>query len=675
MKRLKLNCIMITAFSIFFLCIIIPVSVIFTLSALNNIKKESELYTETKTQQVEKVEEAFQSQLDLMEETATHLIYSRWLSRLINHIGLYKDEFDLYKRLEITSDIKSQLQSLEFVADIIVFIPQKDIFISSKGWFDAEEMLEYYPYISFPHENTSDNPANIQIQSSQDTILSLVYKSMLSIDCYIYMLVDVNAIDRYILRASLEQFTAYEVYQYDEVLSRLQSPEELQDSDSIYTGTVLPGGFQLRIWYTLYRNDLTATILTLVLILVIGAIIAAFLAYSTTKPINRILNNLFNMKKLSVKNNYFMLPDYVDSMITNNSYLTKQLEQYKKVVESESLFRLLTDKSAAMQPDNFILEIIPWAKKRLTYRILLFVKKKSSEYIDESAIRECLSANSIHCINVTMPNCDMTFILWYEYHKYDEAQTQFLDEYTSEWFVASSEQHVDFTQISAMYVQAKERLDLQLEWGGVRPVSEQIPLSLEIKLINAIQENRVPECKKTLQLMLKRSDNSKANIIMMLIVRLANEHSINCQKYVNQYNEDLHKALDTGLQSIIHDFCEHLCVEIEKAKTRSVSDAAQLIQKYVLDHFDDNNMSLKLLSDVFHISPPFLSKMFKAEININFACYLQDIRIKEAKRLLSGSDITIIDVSQKVGYTNYLTFKRAFIRAIGVSPREYREQV
>ena len=53
--------------------------------------------------------------------------------------------------------------------------------------------------------------------------------------------------------------------------------------------------------------------------------------------------------------------------------------------------------------------------------------------------------------------------------------------------------------------------------------------------------------------------------------------------------------------------------------------------------------------------------------------YLRDIRMKEAKRLLTETDLKIAEVSKQVGYDNEKHFMKIFKSTCGVSPTEYRK--
>ena len=52
--------------------------------------------------------------------------------------------------------------------------------------------------------------------------------------------------------------------------------------------------------------------------------------------------------------------------------------------------------------------------------------------------------------------------------------------------------------------------------------------------------------------------------------------------------------------------------------------------------------------------------------------YIQNIRIEKAKRLLEKRSNTIMDISEKIGYSEESSFRRLFKRKVGVTATEYR---
>ncbi|MBO9610825.1 MAG: response regulator [Paenibacillaceae bacterium] len=86
----------------------------------------------------------------------------------------------------------------------------------------------------------------------------------------------------------------------------------------------------------------------------------------------------------------------------------------------------------------------------------------------------------------------------------------------------------------------------------------------------------------------------------------------------------------------------------------------------------NHNISLAELSDSFFINPSYLSTLFKKETGINFSDYTIQLRIDNAKSLLKHSDLSIQEISEKVGYTDYRYFCTVFKKLTGDTPLKYR---
>ena len=97
------------------------------------------------------------------------------------------------------------------------------------------------------------------------------------------------------------------------------------------------------------------------------------------------------------------------------------------------------------------------------------------------------------------------------------------------------------------------------------------------------------------------------------------------------------------------------------------------IQEYIKENYKDSSLSLSKISDKFHISESYFSYLFKAETKENFSEYLERIRMEQALYLLKSSTIAIGDLFLEVGYNNANSFRRAFKKIHGVSPRTIRE--
>ena len=85
-------------------------------------------------------------------------------------------------------------------------------------------------------------------------------------------------------------------------------------------------------------------------------------------------------------------------------------------------------------------------------------------------------------------------------------------------------------------------------------------------------------------------------------------------------------------------------------------------------------ITLETLSNMFYISPCYLSRTFKKVSGLPFPRYLNNVRIKEAKRLLRKTKMPVGAVGEAVGYVSNAHFGRAFKSLTGRSPQEYRRE-
>lgn len=93
---------------------------------------------------------------------------------------------------------------------------------------------------------------------------------------------------------------------------------------------------------------------------------------------------------------------------------------------------------------------------------------------------------------------------------------------------------------------------------------------------------------------------------------------------------------------------------------------------YVSQNYHEE-ISLKTLSDKFHMSVPHISSSFHQLLGENFHKYLEKIRLAQACDLLLSTDDSILDICLETGFKSYKTFSRVFFKNLKSSPSEYRK--
>ena len=75
-----------------------------------------------------------------------------------------------------------------------------------------------------------------------------------------------------------------------------------------------------------------------------------------------------------------------------------------------------------------------------------------------------------------------------------------------------------------------------------------------------------------------------------------------------------------------------------------------------------------------HVSNRTLGRRFSKAIGETPITFLQNARVERAKRLLQTTKISVDRVAYRVGYADVGSFRRLFLKAAGISPREYRQR-
>ena len=95
--------------------------------------------------------------------------------------------------------------------------------------------------------------------------------------------------------------------------------------------------------------------------------------------------------------------------------------------------------------------------------------------------------------------------------------------------------------------------------------------------------------------------------------------------------------------------------------------------RYMQEHLEEE-ITLNVLAEKFHLSSAYISQLFKSEIGVNFLSYLTNIRMEQAKKLLVTTAASVAEISERSGYGDYRVFTKAFKKKEGMTPSQYRRE-
>lgn len=96
------------------------------------------------------------------------------------------------------------------------------------------------------------------------------------------------------------------------------------------------------------------------------------------------------------------------------------------------------------------------------------------------------------------------------------------------------------------------------------------------------------------------------------------------------------------------------------------------ILRYIQNHY--TTVTLQRLSEVFHYSIPYLSKVIKEYSDKNFITLVREIKMRESVRYLLDTELSMEEISEKIGYNSEDHFYRVFTAYHGISPLKYRKK-
>lgn len=94
-----------------------------------------------------------------------------------------------------------------------------------------------------------------------------------------------------------------------------------------------------------------------------------------------------------------------------------------------------------------------------------------------------------------------------------------------------------------------------------------------------------------------------------------------------------------------------------------------------LDHHYSFPVSLEQLSKIAYMGTTKLKTTFRELFGCNISDYIIRKRMEQAQHLLIGTELSIAEIAQAVGYERADSFSRQFQRTTGLLPREYRNLI
>lgn len=159
------------------------------------------------------------------------------------------------------------------------------------------------------------------------------------------------------------------------------------------------------------------------------------------------------------------------------------------------------------------------------------------------------------------------------------------------------------------------------------------------------------------------------------ILNLLDFHAFIVKKYKREghmYREEITKSL---LHTLVYEVLGLLYTCEITINSKALSRNEELLTQFIglLFQFHRQERSVKFYAGKMFLTPKYLSKMIREASGKSVLQWIDEMVIMEAKAMLKSSNLTVLQISEKLNFSNASFFSSYFKKRTGISPIQYRE--
>ena len=442
--------------------------------------------------------------------------------------------------------------------------------------------------------------------------------------------------------------------------------------------------------------------------ILIGLMLSVYFAKINTKPIKRLMDKLENVNPDgdSSDDEYTFIAQSVDKIVNNMMLIEKDFEEERPVLINEFVNSILLGKYMTFEEIEKIAGKlrVDISGNKFAVMIIEFTGKENNRE-ELRLIQKSISAEYRHRFNclTNMDGMDCVHIIF----KFDDEDVSGHMENIENVTYTVGEMlyeslHVglkcaiggfydSISDITYSYEGARGLLErgAQVEYRNIVwcVQSNEVrtwyyyPNEIEQRIENAFRAGAIDEIDHVLNLVKK--ENYIDRVLDLSTIRLLYMNmKITVHNIMRQYCTDIDekqmwKLVDeideeSGMNKFFEMMSGIYHMLIENHETKSLK---QEILDYVNKAALDVNFDRQMFAKHFFVSPDYVSRFFKENTGYGFTKYATKVRIDKACELLCADNYNIEKISEAVGYSSALSFRRAFKNYTGISPSDYRRKI
>lgn len=141
-------------------------------------------------------------------------------------------------------------------------------------------------------------------------------------------------------------------------------------------------------------------------------------------------------------------------------------------------------------------------------------------------------------------------------------------------------------------------------------------------------------------------------------------------KQITQINIWQHPEQVLLINNLFQKLLIHISLN-DHPKRNNIHPILLNIVRYIDSNYT-KNINTEQISLLFKISPSYLSKLFRTEMDTTLIKYINSVRLYAACHLLLSTELSIREISEQVGYNHQHYFNRVFQEFYQTTPSDFR---
>ncbi len=464
------------------------------------------------------------------------------------------------------------------------------------------------------------------------------------------------------------------------------------------------------IWLSIFPNLVTDIIIS-VMLLIMGFVIAFLNAHKTAAPIYDLYTNVLKTSPKSNKNIIQSLKNSTTDLFQQTAHLQSIMPLAQTKVLKDFLNNT-NDYTVDEEAKSILMESLPLKNNFYAVVIMNIIFKPSfydtfthseSAKIEKElhTIIKDLFCEAFDTVVLTDEKNSLSLILNSDSDTKSDDITHMINTTISSLYsdanylklqIGKSKFYMDIAGLKRAYTEAKfslETININADIANLDSGNSDIHYVLkksdETRFFNALINFDIEEAYRIVEQISEENANINSRstqqlyyVILNIILKVLRIRNIPYMKTLLDFEiydsilnfppADIKKQIISILK-YIHEYSAE-----NNQKEDTASNVPQQIINYISQNYKNPLLSLDMLSEQFEIAQPKISMLVKKELKIGFHEYLTNLRIEEAKKMLTLTSLPIKNISIDCGFGSGKSFFRIFKNEVGLSPGEYRKR-